>query len=462
MLLRNSYVLCRRKRFSFIMVTFYKPPKKQSLLNKTLALNVSRLDHNGCGVAQYQKQSVFIEQALPGEKVSVKVIEQSSKYIKAKLLAITSKSEDRVQVPCRYFSQCGGCNLQHLDYPAQLSFKQQKVSQLLSRANIDISALPWQTNITSDFYHYRRKARIGVQYNKHGEAIVGFRQNSSNNLINIQHCQVLNENIADIFVPLKKVLDTLTGHKSVGHIEVISADRVCVVVRQLIKLPAEDKALWLAAAQEHQWQVIIDDGKTLQPLSNEDASLALTYSLLDDSEIRFSPNDFIQVNHKINQLMVQQAINWLELTNTDQVLDLFCGLGNFSLPIAKQVSSVTGVEGVTAMVDKAGENASLNKLNNCHFYHADLNSDWQDAPWLATQYNKIVLDPARAGAEQAVEQISQFKAEKVLYISCDPSSLARDTALMIKQGYKIEKIALMDMFSQTKHIETMVLFVPSK
>ncbi len=234
------------------------------------------------------------------------------------------------------------------------------------------------------------------------------------------------------------------------------------MVRQLIKLPAEDKALWLAAAQEHQWQVIIDDGKTLQPLSNEDASLALTYSLLDDSEIRFSPNDFIQVNHKINQLMVQQAINWLELTNTDQVLDLFCGLGNFSLPIAKEVSSVTGVEGVTAMVDKAGENASLNKLNNCHFYHADLNSDWQDAPWLATQYNKIVLDPARAGAEQAVEQISQFKAEKVLYISCDPSSLARDTVLMIKQGYKIEKIALMDMFSQTKHIETMVLFIPSK
>ena len=185
---------------------------------------------------------------------------------------------------------------------------------------------------------------------------------------------------------------------------------------------------------------------------------ALNYALTDTIDIGFTVHDFIQVNHLVNQQMVEQAQAWLALDESDVVLDLFCGLGNFSLPIAQQVNSVVGIEGVESMVEKAQENALKNNLSNCHFYQADLNSDWQNQSWVKQKYTKVLLDPARAGAYQALVQLLTFKVDKILYVSCDPASLARDAKLLIEHGYKIEKIALMDMFSQTKHVETMVMF----
>lgn len=450
------------------MVTFYKPAKKQNLLDKSLELTILRLDQNGCGVAEYQKRAIFVENALPGEKVTAKVIEQNSKFIKAKLVSLKKESLERVKPQCRHFQQCGGCNFQHLSNLSQIEFKQKKVEQLFSRSSISFP-LPWQKPIIENDYQYRRKARIGVQYNKHGEAIVGFRLSQSNHLINVQHCPVLVPEISDICIELKKRLDTLSAHKSVGHIEVIAANKVCIVIRQLFTMPEADTAIWKEAENHNNWQVFIDNGNTINKLSDlPETSIEnstehnLFYQLADRTQINFSANDFIQVNHQVNKLMVEQAITWLSLSLKDNVLDLFCGLGNFSLPIARQVSSVTGVEGVQSMVDKAQANAQLNKLDNCHFFQADLNSHWHESTWKKKFFNKIVLDPARAGAEKACEQIQHYKAEKIVYISCDPSSLARDTAILIKQGYKVEKIALIDMFSQTKHIETMVLFVPVK
>ena len=442
------------------MVTFYTPPKKQNLLNKTLDLTITRLDQNGCGVAEYKKRSVFIENTLPCEKVQVKVIEQSSKYIKAKLIKLNSISDHRVKPLCRHFQQCGGCNFQHLSHSAQIEFKKNKVEQLFSREGLQIS-LPWQQPIIEDPYHYRRKARIGVQYNKNGKAIVGFRLSQSNHLIDVQECKVLSPEISDVFVEIKSLLDQLSAHKSVGHVEVISANKICIVIRQLVSMPESDKVIWSDAEKHSDWEVFIDNGQSITSL-NELKGNDLFYLLNDGTQINFSTNDFIQVNNKVNQLMVEQAIEWLALKTEDNVLDLFCGLGNFSLPIAKKVSSVVGVEGVQSMVDKAQANAQFNHISNCQFYQTDLNSKWQDNLWKDKSFNKIILDPARAGAEQTIEQIQHYDAEKIVYVSCEPMTLARDTALLIKQGYKVEKIALMDMFSQTKHIETMVLFVSVK
>lgn len=462
------------------MANFFKPSAKsssklsakQGLVNHIIEFKITRLDQNGCGVGSYQNSSVFVENTLPNEVVKVKVVEQKSKYIKAQLLEHISLNPDRVTPFCRYFSKCGGCDLQHMSETQQLEFKKNKVLGLLARVGID-QELPWQPTLQSESAAYRRKARIGVQFNKNNEATVGFRKKASNELINIRHCPILTTELSDIFAQLKKTIDQLSSLNSVGHVEVISASKPVVVVRQLTALLNNDKQVWLKAAAQHNWQLCFDNGNNHFTVINEEensvipAPLALLqYQLLDNTVIKYQADDFIQVNHHVNQLMVAQALQWLALTATDRVLDLFCGLGNFTLPIAKHVADVVGIEGVPTMVTKAEKNAFINNVKNCRFFQADLNMPWQSQQvsesWQSQRYNKILLDPARAGAEVAVQQLQQYHAEKILYVSCDPASLARDSALLLAQGYQIEKIALMDMFSHTKHIETMVLFTSRK
>ena len=250
----------------------------------------------------------------------------------------------------------------------------------------------------------------------------------------------------------------MSGKNAIGHIEVISTDKITVVVRQLEKLTNQDKQHWQIFSENYSCEILMDNGKIVTPLLNNTLA-ALTYDLDDNINIKFSSDNFIQVNHNVNKKMITQALSWLNLNKQDKVLDLFCGLGNFSLPIAKKVSEVIGIEGVDQMVLKAQENAQLNGLTNCEFHQADLNSHWQREAWSKKKYTKLLLDPARAGAYQALEQLVNFNISTVLYVSCDPATLAKDSELLLANGYRIEKISLMDMFSQTKHIETMVLFV---
>lgn len=436
------------------MANFFKASPKKSQAQQQVTVTVTRLDQQGCGVASMGKKPVFIDGVLPGEIAEVKVSQQNSKFAKAKLIKLVKSSAEREEVKCGHYYQCGGCNLQHMEYTAQIDFKQNKVAQLFSRQSID-GNLPWQAAMTSDAWHYRRKARIGVQYNKRGEPIVGFRQRESNNLTEIKSCPVLVTEFSDIFLQLRGILPKLSGKNAIGHIEIIAANNNAVVVRQLSKMSKTDKQLWLQFADENQYSVYIDDGKQVMPLSGDSA---LSYALTATLDIEFSATSFIQVNHSVNQSMVKQALAWLNLEKDDVVLDLFCGLGNFSLPIAQCVQSVVGIEGVQDMVLRAGDNAKANGLSNCQFYQADLNSEWESQPWALSTYTKALLDPARAGAYEALTQLIKFNIKKLLYVSCDPASLARDTKLLVEHGYKIEKIAIMDMFSQTKHVETMVMF----
>lgn len=458
------------------MANFFKPKPTSQNVGQQISITIDKLNDQGCGVGRYQKKPIFVEGTLPLEKVEVKITEKKSKYFQGKLIAIKQESSDRVDPKCKYFYRCGGCDLQHLNYVEHLNFKQNKVETLFSRegvlANRD-ERLPWQPAITSQAYHYRRKARIGVQYNKKGDAIVGFRQKGTNQLVSINECVVLTPLLSHIFNPLKKLIATLSLSQSIGHIEVIDTEKLTVVVRQLKALNAVDTNLWQLAAQKNAWNVLIDSGDALLPLpplnhelspadvgvTTADESLnELSYRLSDELNIKFNANDFIQVNHDVNAKMVEQAINWLNLSPADVVLDLFCGLGNFSLPIASRVTKVIGVEGMQSMVDKASHNALQNNLDNCDFYQANLNSAWSEQAWINTPFTKVLLDPARAGAWEAVNELVPLKIPTLLYVSCDPQTLARDAQYLTSQGYKIKKIALMDMFSQTKHIETMVLF----
>jgi 23S rRNA (uracil1939-C5)-methyltransferase len=457
------------------MAKIFKAIVKQKIENQLVTVRIDKLDMNGIAISRWNKKSLFIQGALPNEVVGVKVFEQKNKYARAKLLSIKEKSESRVDPRCSHFSVCGGCDLQMMDFDQQIAFKQDKITALFSRSELGNKAqlrLPWQKPIIDTPYNYRRKARIGVQFNKNHEATIGFRQKATNQLTAIKSCPVLVNSLSDIFIALKTLLTQLTVKSAIGHIEVIHSDitdsdkKNTVVVRQLRRLNNHDIALWQDYATHHQWQVIIDNGKEYQPLLNdieekEQASriMPLSYKLINGLNITFSPSDFIQVNHNINNAMIEQALSWLALSKQDKVLDLFCGLGNFSLALAQQALSVVGVEGVQTMVDKATINAKQNGLDNCEFFQADLNSDWLDQHWaMQHSFNTVLLDPARAGAEQAVTQIVTLKIPIILYVSCDPATLARDSQILTSKGYKICKISLIDMFSQTKHVETMVLF----
>ncbi|MCJ8320315.1 MAG: 23S rRNA (uracil(1939)-C(5))-methyltransferase RlmD [Colwellia sp.] len=436
------------------MANFYQANKKKQIVGQIVDLKIERLDLNGCGVARLNDKPVFIDQALPKETVKVKIIEQKSKYLRGKIIEIATASKDRVSPLCKHYRLCGGCDLQHLVFSEHLAFKQKKVADLFQRNQINQS-LPWQNPIASTPWHYRRKARLGVQYDKQGHVTLGFRQKGTNQLTAIKQCHVLVENISSIFIALKKVLDQLVTSRSVGHIEVIDTGKITLVIRQMKKLNDTDKALWQLAEKTHQWQVLIDEGEQVTALTEKQP---LKYKLLNELELTFNSQDFIQINHQVNQQMVQQAMDWLSLTATDVVLDLFCGLGNFSISFAQKVKQVIGIEGIQSMVDRAATNAINNKLDNCQFYQADLNADWLSQAWANIQFDKVLLDPARAGAFEALEQLVKFKVPCLLYVSCEPTTLARDAKYLISQGYKIEKIALIEMFSQTKHVETMVLF----
>jgi len=463
------------------MANFFKAVVKSKSSSQRLTLCIDKLDMNGVGIARWQNKPVFIAGALPGEVADVKIIEQKSKYARAKLISIEKACDNRVQPKCVHFGLCGGCDLQMLDIEAQLRFKQQKVTELFSRSysslanKIELQDLPWQAAIKSDAWHYRRKARIGVQFDKKSQATIGFRQKSTNQLAAIKSCPVLVEPINAIFPLLKKVLAQLQVKSAIGHVEVIQADiidrpatgenqkdnQVIVVIRQLRAMSKADIELWHSFSEKYSWYVIVDDGNKQQPLSGNKAghSGQLSYALADNIKINFASSDFIQINHQVNNAMISQALTWLSLLPTDIVLDLFCGLGNFSLALAKQTKSVVGVEGVQVMVDKASQNAQVNNIDNCLFYQADLNSDWLSQSWVdGKTFDKVLLDPARAGAEEAVKHIATLEIPTVLYVSCDPATLARDSAILVSKGYKLKKISLMDMFSQTKHVETMVLF----
>lgn len=465
------------------MANFFKATVKPKMSNQRLTVNVEKLDINGVGVAHWQNKAIFIAGALPNEVVDVKIIEQKSKYARAKLISIAKQSDKRIEPQCQHFGVCGGCDLQMLDIEEQLTFKQNKVSDLFSRffsaqgmaRKIAEKDLPWQAPIKSSPWHYRRKARIGVQFDKKSHATIGFRQKSTNQLAAIKSCPVLVEPLNAIFPLLKKLLVQLTVKSAIGHIEVIKADiietktaeqrqsdnHVVLVIRQLKPMNEADIKLWQSYAQQYCWYVVIDNGNKQAPLAGikEAYASVLSYSLADKSKIYFASSDFIQINHQVNNAMISQALSWLNLLPSDNVLDLFCGLGNFSLALAKHSRHVVGVEGVQVMVDKASHNARVNGIDNCQFYQADLNSNWLLDSWAKAQvFDKVLLDPARAGAEQAVSQIAKLHIPSVLYVSCDPATLARDSAILISKGYKLEKISLMDMFAQTKHVETMVLF----
>ncbi|OIQ24327.1 23S rRNA (uracil(1939)-C(5))-methyltransferase RlmD [uncultured Vibrio sp.] len=436
------------------MARFFQPKKKTQIETKHQSVLVEKLDNLGSGIAYLNKKPVFIEQALPSEKVVVQLTESKSKFARAKLIKVLEPSEQRVDPFCEYYQQCGGCNLQHLELGAQREYKQSSLSQLMSKfAGQELALSPM---IAEEDKGYRRRARVSLFVDKKSRQLqFGFRKKQSKQIVNIAHCDVLEPSLSALLPQLKNVLSGFKNQESLGHIELVKADNgIVLVLRHLKALAEKDHKALVALAEQHQ--------ATLYLMPSNDELTRITGHVADYREagvtLSFMPNHFIQVNQDVNQKMITQALDWLDVTEQDRVLDLFCGLGNFSLPMATRAKSVVGVEGVDEMVEQASQNALDNSLTNARFYQANLEEPLASQPWAQEKFDKVLLDPARAGASGIVDQISQFGAKSVVYVSCNPATLARDSQSLLEQGFKLQKIGMLDMFPHTSHLESMALF----
>ncbi|KID58215.1 SAM-dependent methyltransferase [Pseudoalteromonas luteoviolacea] len=427
--------------------------KKTSGKGQVIEVEIESLDHQGRGVTKHNGKVGFIEGALPGERVKVRVSQQKAKLFEGTVEKVLIASAQRVDAFCPHYQQCGGCSLQHLEKPAQLGHKQLAVEKLFAKFS-GTDTLPWAHPIESNGKHYRRAARIATYFDKKEKLLnLGFRAAKSKKLVDVVECGVLSQVYQSVFIDLRKILNSHTQLRSVSHVQLCEADNApYILLRHTKVIDDEVKQGVRTQFEQRGWRVIWDDG-------NEEPY----YSVLPEyqvggTEFQFRLNNFIQVNAAVNSAMLDQALNWLELTGQEKVLDLFCGIGNFSLLFAKHAKQVIGVEGVASSVAMATQNAHTNGIDNAQFFQFDLTQEMASAQWFNKGLDTLVLDPSRTGAYEVLKQMSLQQFSKVLYVSCDPVTLARDSALLVQAGFTVSKVALMDMFPHTGHIETMALF----
>ena len=426
--------------------------------------SIEGFTHDGRGVTRVDGKVWFIEGALPGEKVVVRPIRGKRTYSLGVAEAILESSASRVTPRCAAFGVCGGCALQHLDYPKQLSFKKANVLENLEGAGVsvpeqilELQAQPWS---------YRRRARLGARLvPKKGGVLVGFRERNKSYITPLSSCPVIHPSVDRVLVKIQELISQLSIPDRIPQIEVAAGENgTALVFRHLSPLTEADRSkLKDFGAQEQLLIYTQEKGpETAVPL-NPDATPELFYTLKAfDLDISFSVTHFIQVNGAINELIVELAVDWLAPDKNSQVLDLFCGLGNFSLALARRAGRVLGVEGDTSLVKKAGENAAANGLANAEFQARDLFSD-AVSDWDPGTFSHVLVDPPRSGAIEALKTLCTKVAPNALaYVSCNPATLARDAAYLTGPGgYQLTRLAVADMFPHTTHVESAALFVRS-
>ena len=436
---------------------------------------VESLSHEGRGIAHYgshpdhpsekQGKKVFIRYALPGETVSAQITNVVKRLEEADSTALLSEpAAIRIEPKCPHFTVCGGCNMQHIQLDEQIRLKQDVLKSHLEHF-AGIQPEQWLPALRSSREDYRRKARIGVRYLPHKDKlVVGFRENQSNKLISIDRCMVLDREFGSI-TALKQLLQSLKAKAAIGHIELaMGDDEIALLVRHTEKLSQQDVNQLKQFALNKQWQLYLqpEGAESLHRVDDPTAARRLHYHLDDfDLKFGFSPLDFTQVNSTINPQMVKLACDLLQLQQGERVLDLFCGLGNFTLPLARcvgETGQVVGVEGSEEMVRRAAENAEINGIIHAHFYSQDLTKDFSHHSWANQGFDALLIDPPRAGAEEIMHYVPKFGAKKIVYVSCNPATLARDAGVLVQHGYRLKKAGVMDMFTHTGHVESIALF----
>ncbi len=476
------------------MAQFYSA-KRRTTTRQIITVSVNDLDSFGQGVARHNGKTLFIPGLLPQENAEVTVTEDKKQYARAKVVRRLSDSPERETPRCPHFGVCGGCQQQHASVDLQQRSKSAALARLMKHEVSEVIAdVPWG---------YRRRARLSLNYlPKTQQLQMGFRKAGSSDIVDVKQCPILVPQLEALLPKVRACLGSLQAMRHLGHVELVQATSgTLMILRHTAPLSSADREkLERFSHSEGLDLYLAPDSEILETVSGEmpwydSNGLRLTFSprdfiqvngfshsegldlyLAPDSEIletvsgempwydsnglrlTFSPRDFIQVNAGVNQKMVARALEWLDVEPEDRVLDLFCGMGNFTLPLATQAASVVGVEGVPALVEKGQQNARLNGLQNVTFYHENLEEDVTKQPWAKNGFDKVLLDPARAGAAGVMQQIIKLEPIRIVYVSCNPATLARDSEALLKAGYTIARLAMLDMFPHTGHLESMVLF----
>lgn len=453
--------------------------RRRKLPSEPIELEITAISHEGRGIAHIDGKVAFVDGALENERVTATYVRSRGKFDELKVDSVLSPSPDRVVPPCEFAGLCGGCSLQHMQSNAQIELKQAVLlEQLKHAANIDSANIEVLPNLQDLQLHYRRKARLAVRMvNKKGGALVGFREKYSSFITDMDNCEVLVEEVACLIQPLRQLITTLQGSHSIPQIEVAVGEeklqaatkdqqqdwklKVALVMRHLQPLSESDLDALLGFAEQQSIELYLQPSslESVHKIFPKEGPERLQYFLPEfDLTLNFHPMDFTQINAGINRKIVSKALKLLALNKDDVVLDLFCGLGNFTLAAARLCGTVVGVEGSDEMVKRGTENAELNTIDNASFYAADLCQSITDKQWSQLKFSKILLDPPRSGAIEIIQQIAQIGASKIVYISCNPATLARDTAELIKAGYELKSAGVMDMFPHTTHVESMAEF----
>jgi 23S rRNA (uracil1939-C5)-methyltransferase len=446
--------------------------RKQRLPQEPVEAQIESLSHEGRGVAHIDGKAVFISGALPGEKVTFIYTLQSRKHDEGKIEQVLEASPDRVEPKCPHYAICGGCSLQHLSSDAQINYKQTSMLESLKHLGKVEPAEVFEA-ITGDQWGYRRKARLGVKYvHKKDRVLVGFRERHGGFLAVMDSCEVLHESVGKKLELFQTLIYDMDSRDSTPQIEVAVGDNgVALIVRHLKPLSDKDQSMWLEFAKEHDYQLYLQPkGPTtvhcIWPAPEDAQPTPLFYEHDSfNTKVHFGPQDFFQVNNSINLQMVPRAVELLQLTGKERVLDLFCGLGNFTLPIARNAAQVTGVEGDLVMVKRARETALANGIENTDYFACNLMGtelELKIEPWLKQKYDCILLDPPRSGAKEIIEYFGKLGAKRIVYVSCHPATLARDAGELVHtHGYKLLGAGVMDMFPQTAHVESIAVFEKS-
>lgn len=425
---------------------------------------IEKLDHEGRGLTRIDGKVTFLAGGLPGERVTFRYEKQRPNYDEGRVEQVLSPAADRVTPACTHFDVCGGCQLQHVSATTQIQHKQNILAEHLQHFGKGLSPQTWLDPLQGQAYGYRRKARLGVRYvAKKEKVLVGFREKNPRFLADIHQCSVLTPALSAQILPLAQLVAELSIYRDIPQIEVTAADNAeAFVIRHLQPFSVADWARLTEFAERQKIRIYTQakGPDTILPLPEQANWPALCYHLPDfDLKFEFSTQDFIQVNGALNQQLVKLAETLIAPKPGERILDLFCGLGNFTLPLAKSGAWVHGVEGSEAMVRQATDNAELNGIETAHFSAADLAQPCDDEAWFNRAYDKLFLDPARSGADVILNTLSLDGIQRIVYVSCNPATLARDAGILVHQkGYQLSQAGVIDMFPNTTHVESIAVF----
>ena len=436
--------------------------RRRPLPEHPVEVDVESLSHDGRGLGHVDGKAVFIDGALAGERVSARYTRLQRHYDEARVLEVLRAAPERTPPRCPHFGVCGGCRLQHLAGDAQVRFKQGILQDVLARLG-KVAPENWLAPLAGGPWGYRRKARLGVRFvRKKGRVLVGFRERGTSLVTDLTRCDILHPDCGEQLPAIAAALQDLGIRERVPQVELAIGEGPAVLVFRVLESPSPgDVARLEGLAAETGLHVYLQEGgiETMRPLPRQEVTLRYTLPH-HGVHIDFEPADFTQVNLELNRLMVDQALALLDPQPDERVLDLFCGLGNFTLPLARRAAGVLGIEADSGLVARARRNAERNHLANARFEVADLYGEAALSSWPQQgRFEKALLDPPRTGALEVLEWLPRLGVERLVYVSCYPATLARDADRLVHGlGYRLVAAGAMDMFPHTAHIEAMALF----